>query len=60
MDYHSQLFNKLSDREVNGLEAKVPSLFNYIPTNPTGHYRLFLSVRDSAPLGFNLDPTGPR
>lgn len=39
----SQLFNFLSAREMNGIEAKVPSLFKFVPTNPTGHYKLYLA-----------------
>ena len=50
----NHIASTLTPGEVRGLEMKLGQLFHFIPTNPTGHYRLELGNRHDRILAKKL------
>lgn len=41
----SEILDRLTEPELRGVEVKMGEYFYFVPTNPTGHYRLELGHR---------------
>eukprot|EP01052_Picozoa_sp_SAG31_P030529 SAG31_NODE_3136_length_4636_cov_1.969583_4_plen_522_part_01 len=54
VNWNRGFFNKLSDKELRMLEAKIGQLYFFVPCNPTGHYRLELAVKTERQIANRL------